>query len=253
MKKKIGKEPFIVLLVFVIIGVAIGGVYIYRKNSARNALAARIAELSPGGAPPETIEELREAIDLYEQMIEQHVRDAAQTGIYWKILATRLQDRGLHNEALEALERTIYYYPEDPTPHYLTGLSAGVVAKSVHDFGVTGENTLRQRYYRLSEESYLRAIELDGRYARPMYGLAVLYVYELDRPEDAIPYLHRYLELRTRDTDAMFILATAYYLTGEFEPALEQYDRILAVTNDAARRDAAERNKQEILDLLYGL
>jgi tetratricopeptide (TPR) repeat protein len=247
---KIRKEAAIGILALGIIALIFTGIAAFQRRSARNTLAARIAELGPrGGGPPETIEGLRTAISAYEAQIEQHVRDAAQTGIYWKILATRLQDRGLHNEALEALERAVYYNPEDPSLHYQIGVSAGILAKSAY---MDPGRQDRERYYALSETGYLRAIELDSRYIRPRYGIGVLYVFELDRPLEAIPHLLRYLEITTKDVDAMFILARAYYMAGEYQPAVDLYDTIIDITKDADKRAEALNNKQVVLDTLYG-
>ncbi|MDR2363886.1 MAG: tetratricopeptide repeat protein [Spirochaetaceae bacterium] len=247
---KIKKEFFIGLMVVIITVSLIGGIYTYQKIKARNSLIARIKELSPQDTPPRTIENLREAIRLYEELIEQHIRDAAQTGVYWKLLATRLQDRGLHHEALDALERAVYYTPEDAYLHYLRGLSAAVAAKSSFD---PPEGTAKvQQYYDLSEMSYLRAIELDEGYGRPRYGIGVLYVFELNRPEDAIPHLLRYLEISRNDVDAMFVLARAYYMVNNYQGALDMYDRIITTSRDAAKRFEAENNRQIILDSYYG-
>ncbi|MDR3139459.1 MAG: tetratricopeptide repeat protein [Treponema sp.] len=248
---KIKKDLITGITVLVIIAFAMGGIILYQLNKSRNTLAARIAEISAAGTP-QSIEELRSAIAVYEDQIEQHIKDVAQTGVYWKILATRLQDRGLHNEALEALERAVYYAPEDPAPYYLTGVSAGIVAKSSLDFAGAGGNSARSRYFDLAESAYLRAIALDERYARPRYGLSVLYLFELNRPEDAIPHLSRYLETQTRDVDAMFLLARAYYMTERYEESLALYDRIIPLTRDTVKRAEAERNKETVLGLLYG-
>jgi tetratricopeptide (TPR) repeat protein len=250
-KMKIKKDLIKIIAALALVAAVLGGIVVYQRNNARNALAARIAEIG-GSASPRTIEELRSAITVYETRIEQHVKDAAQAGVYWKILATRLQDRGLHNEALDALERTIYYTPEEAAPYYLTGVSAAVVAKSFLDFAGTGENADRNTYFDLAESAYLRAIELDERYSRPRYGLGVLYLFELNRPEDAIPHLLRFLELQTRDVDGMFLLARAYYMTGRYEESLPLYDRILTLTRDTAKRTEAERNKETVLGMIYG-
>jgi tetratricopeptide (TPR) repeat protein len=246
---KITKNLIIGIAVLALIALLLGRIVIYQRDKVRNDLAVRIAETG-GGASPETIEGLRSAIAVYEAKIEQHIRDAAQAGVYWKILATRLQDRGLHNEALKALERTIYYTPEEAAPYYLTGVSAAIVAKSFLDFA--GEDASREHYFALAESAYLRAIELDDRYTRPRYGLSVLYLFELDRPDEAVPHLLRYLEIQTRDVDAMFLLARAYYMTERYEEALALYDRIIGLTRDEVRRTEAERNKETVLGLIYG-
>ncbi|MDR2397464.1 MAG: tetratricopeptide repeat protein [Spirochaetaceae bacterium] len=251
---KIRKDVIIGIAVILIIGGGALGGHAYRKYRFRDTLAKRIAELGPpGGGPPTSIQGLREAIALYEAKIEQHVKDAAQTGTYWKILATRLQDRGLHGEALDALERAIYYTPADPSPHYLRGVSAGVVAKASYGSPeVGGGDNRRLRYFELAEGAFLRAIELDNEYARARYGLGILYVFELDRPEDAILHLERYLELSKNEVDGMFVLARAYYMTNRYDGAIDLYDRILQITKDPKKRSDAEQNKAQVVGLLYG-
>jgi tetratricopeptide (TPR) repeat protein len=240
------KEALPGIAVLLIIAGGIGGLWAYQKNKNRNDLAARIADLSPrGGGTPSTIEGLRAAIAAYEEQIERYLKDAAQTGVYWKILATRLQDRGLHLEALDALERALYYYPEDPSLHYMTGVSGGYAAKDAHNFPGR-EGGLRERYLALAESAYQRAIELDERYLRPRFGIAVLYLFELDRPEDAVPHLLRYLDISTRDVDAMFLLARAYYMTSREGEALELYERIEKLTKDPEKRAEAENNRRLI-------
>ncbi|MDR0718839.1 MAG: tetratricopeptide repeat protein [Treponema sp.] len=248
--KKIKKEVAIGIVVIACLVIAFLGVLFYQTEKTRNDMARHIAGLGRD-SPPETIEGLKTAIKAYEKQIENHVSQAAKIGIYWKILASRLQDRSLHNEALEALEQAIYYTPEDPALHYLTGISAGIAAKSQHDF-VGLDNPERQRLFVLSEDAYLRAIELDPRYLPPRYGLAVLYIFELDRPEDAIPHLLQYLEISKSDTDAMFLLASAYYMTEAFEEAVAEYDKIIRLTKDEEKRTRAQDNRQTVLGRLYG-
>ena len=250
---KIKKDMVTGLMVITVIAALVIGINVYRKYSVRSSLAARIAELGPHGGPPATIEGLREAITLYEAQIEQHVKDAAQTGVYWKILATRLQDRGLHTEALNALARAIEYTPEEPTLHYLQGLSAAIVAKSSYNNATArGELTQQNYYFSLAEHSYLRAIQLDSDYGRPRYGLWILYVFELDRPEEAIPHLEHYMDISKNNVDGMFVLARAYYMMGQNQRALAVYDRISSLTKDPKKQAEAEQNKRTILGLPNG-
>jgi len=227
-------------------------VFIYNRTSTRPSreLAKRMAELSPRGGPPETIDGLRQAIALYEDQIERHVREAAQTGVYYKILATRLADRKLHNDALEALERAIYFNSEDPVLFYLTGVSAGSVAKSIVGFSMDSERQ-REHYYDLAEKAYLRALELDITYTRAMYGLAVLYSFELDRPQDAIVQLERYLQIITSDTSAMFILARSYFMIEDLTRASEIYQRIADRTKDKTIREQALELRDQIQGMIY--
>jgi tetratricopeptide (TPR) repeat protein len=248
---KIKKEALIGVGVIVLIAAGILIFTGYERNKRRDTLAAQIAALNPKNGPPETIEGLRTALRAYEAKIEAYVKDAAQTGVYWKILAYRLQARGLHGEALEALEHAISYTPADPALHYLTGVSAGVMAKSALNFEGSPGNMTRENYYALAENGYLRAISLDERYVLPLYGLGVLYVFELDRPREAIPYLTRSLEI-SPGVDAMFVLARAYYMIGSYRDAVAVYERIIGFTKDEEKRNEAQINRQLALDRIYG-
>jgi tetratricopeptide (TPR) repeat protein len=225
---------------------------VVRDGGKKNReLARRIAELSPRGGPPEGIDGLRKAIALYEDQIEKNVREGAQTGVYWKILAIRLADRSMHNDALAAFERAIYFNAEDPVIYNLIGVSAGIVAKSIVGFSANADKE-REHYFKLAESSFLRAIELDSAYTKPLYGLGVLYVFELDRPEEAIPYLEQNLNVLSSDIPAMFVLARAYAVTGSYQKAIDLYDRIISRTKDQKIREEALRNIDIIRGLMYG-
>jgi tetratricopeptide (TPR) repeat protein len=247
-----GRALFIAAIILAI--VAAGALLFmgYRVSSARAVFASRVAEMGSGGAPPETIEGLKSAIATYEDRIQAVLNDAGKAGIYWKLLAVRFMDKAMYGEALEALERAIDYFPEDASLFYRAGISASIVAKSSLDFAGTGRNAERERLLSFAEEAHRRSIALDGTYGRPLYALGVLYVFELDRSEEAIPLLTRYLELESRDVDAMFVLARAYYVTGEYQKAVDLYDRIIATSRDDLKRQEAEANKKAALEALYG-
>jgi tetratricopeptide (TPR) repeat protein len=234
----------VVLLLFA--GVILG-IYLTERQKSRYELARRIAELSPRGGIPSTIEGLRTAIAIYEEAVEEHVQTAAQAGTYWKILAVRLADKGMHLDALDALEMGIRYNGEDPTLFYLTGVSAAMAAKNSLGFSQGSARAEGGRYFTMAERAYLRAIELDGAYAKPRYGLGILYCFELDRPAEAIPHLEKYLELMSRDVDAMFALARSYYMTGAYERAIDLYDRIMVSTKDMEKKDEARNNRDYIM------
>jgi tetratricopeptide (TPR) repeat protein len=250
MNVKERRGAFIGITVIFLIVLSLFAVYLYEKSKDREYLAKLVFSLG-SDSPGNSVEELKASIAAYERRIEKHVRDAAKTGNYWKILAVRLQGRGLHGEALEALERGIYYTPADPALHYYTGVSAGIIAKSVHQFPGSGRGE-RESYFTLAEDAYLRAIELDDRYLRPRYGLAVLYVFELDRPEDAVPLLERCLEISRNDVDTMFVLARAFFMLEKYRAAVEVYDRIITLTRDSQKRIDAQNNRQQAMERIYG-
>jgi tetratricopeptide (TPR) repeat protein len=244
------KEIILAVLIVAVLGSILYSVFKNESERTNRELAKRMAELSPRGGPPETIDGLRKAIALYEDQIERNVKEGAQTGVYWKILAIRLADKGMHNDALSAFERALYFNTEDPVIYYLTGVSAASAAKSMVGFTSDAERE-KERLYKLAENSYLRAMELDITYTRPMYGIGVLYVFELGRPQDAIKYLERYLQIAVSDVSAMFVLANAYYSTENFIGAVELYDRIISRTKDKKIKEKALDNKDIIQGMLY--
>jgi len=238
---------FVILIIVGLLVVVVN----YSQNKFRTDLEKRIAEISPKGGPPETIEGLRAAIALYEAQIERNVKEGAQTGVYWKILAIRLADKGMHRDALDAFDRAIQFSPEDPTLFYRTGESASVVAAAILDFsGNSGVE--KERYTRLAETAYLRSIQLDPVYAKPRLGLGILYTFDLNRAVEAVPHLERYVELTPNDIRGMFVLARAYYMTESYDRAVELYDRIIARTKDPKVKAEAQNNKETIRNLMYG-
>jgi len=243
------KDALIGLFVIVTFGALIVMVYHFEMEKGHRDLAKRIAGLSSRGGPPETIDGLKKAIAIYENQIELNVKTGAQTGVYWKILAIRLADKGMHKDAIEAFDRALYYNADDPTIFYLTGESASVAAASTLDFN---DNSIleRARYQRLAESAYLRAISLDPTYAKPRLGLGILYTFDMDRPADAIPQLDRYLQIMSSDIRGMFVLARAYYMTGDNDRAVELYERIIYRSKDPKVKAEAQNNIGIIRDLM---
>lgn len=211
----------------------------------------RMQALEEGVGNPTTIPELQEAIRRYQNRIEDIVQADVRTGLWYKILATRYLDNKMYKEALENFRMAIEYFPDNQNLYYYVGVCAGYMAKSSLDYNATGDALTRQRYFALSESAYKRAIELEPRYSRALYGLAILYVFELERSAEAIPLLELVLEIEKRHVDAMFVLARAWFMLNEDEKAIELYDRIQSVSTDARRRAEAADNKQLVLDQLY--
>jgi len=220
------------------------------RRRSSTALARRITEMSPGRSTPRTVEGLRQSIARHEAQIARHVRDAAQTGVYWKILGIRLADGGMHRDALAAFERAIDFNAEDPILFYLAGISAGIVAKSIIGISASVLDE-REHFFRVAETAHRRALELDSQYLRPMYALGVLYAFDLNRPQEAIPLLETYLRAMPNDIPAMFILARAHFMTESFDRALELYERIMTRTRDENVRRQAQINRELVWEHMF--
>lgn len=211
----------------------------------------RMQQIEEGVSDPTTVDEIRDAIEKYDARIDDIILATQQTGIWWKLLGTRYLDNQMYGQALDAFQKAVTFYPANQNLYYYIGVCAGYLAESALDYDATGDVSERERYLNLAESAYLRAIEIEPRYVRALYGLSVLYVFEMNRSSDAIPYLEKVLSIEKKHTEAMFVLARAYYVTKQYQKAADLYDQILTVTADKTLKADAERNKKVVLDALY--
>ena len=222
----------------------------FSSCSGNSKYINRIQQLEEGVSNPASIEELEEAISKYQARVEDIIMAETKTGSWYKILGIRYLDRQLYGKALENFLQAIEYYPTNQNLYYYVGLCAGYMAKASLDDG-SASNPVRERYLNLAESAYLRAIELEPRYARALYGLSIIYVFERDEPEKALPYIELFTQIETADMDGKMVLARVYYSLGEYQEAVDVYDEIIRQTKDTARRDAAQSNKEFVLEELY--
>lgn len=200
---------------------------------------------------PTTIDELEDAIKKYQLRVEDIVSSESQIGIWYKILATRYLDEKMYGRALENFQKAIEYYPENQNLYYYVGLCAGFMAKSSLDYNGTGDLSKRQNYLELSKRAYLRAIQIEPTYVRALYGLSVLYIFEYDDSFMAIPYLKKLLSVDTKHTDAMFLLARAYYENNDYDEAVKLYDTIESLSTSEEKKAEARANKRVVLDAQF--
>lgn len=214
----------------------------------------RMQKLEEGVSNPTTKEELKEALKKYDARAMDLVTTQAQEGMWYKILGTRYLDEGMYFEAYEAFKQAVLFFPNNQNLYYYIGICAGYIANKELDYNATGgldSATKKMNYLKLAESSFLTSLEIDSRYFRSMYALGVLYVFQLNDPNSAIPYLERFLEVQKRDTDGMFVLANAYYMTSEFDKAIALYDQIIKINPNEQKTADAQRNKKAVLDAQY--
>ncbi len=202
----------------------------------------RLQELEEGVHNPLTEAELKDAISKYEKRVEDIMIAEGRIGIWYKMLGSRYMDKKMYRKALKSFESALEYYPENQNLFYKVALSASLIAKNSLDFDATGTDVEKKRYYALAVSAYERAIEIDPKYSRAIYALSVLYIFELNRPADAIPILESVVEREQKPLKHMFLLARAYYVTGETASAIEMYERIIAVSGSEKQREEAQRN-----------
>lgn len=226
--------------------------FLFSSCGVSNKRIIRMQKMEEGVGSPTTIEELQTAIEKYDARIADLQLSQSQVGIWYKILGTRYLDNKMYGEALKAFQSALQYYPDNQNLYYYVGICAGYMSHTALDYNATGNMEQKYNYLKLAETAYLRAIEIEPRYSRALYALSVLYVYELDEPAKAIPYLEKVLDIEKKHTDAMFVLARAYYSTYEFDKAVEMYDKIISVTTSDKKKADAEANKKIVLDASYG-
>ena len=231
------------LLIMSLILVSCGGV--------SNKTIIRHQKMEEGVDSPTSIEELKDAIKKYQERVADVQLAQSQIGIWYKILGTRYLDNKMYGEALKAFQEALTYYPDNQNLYYYVGVCAGYMSHAALDYNARGSNEIKYNYLKLAEEAYLRAIAIEDRYVRALYGLGVLYVFELDEPEKAIPYLEKAISIDTKNLDTMFVLARAYYSSYEFDKSIAMYDKIIETTKSDDTKKTAEENKKIVLDASY--
>jgi len=173
-----------------------------------------------------------------------------QLASYWRLLSHRYIEAAMYGEAYDAALKALHFYPDNSGLYNIAGMSAAWLAK-VADVDARQVQPSAAGLLAAAERAFLTAIELDDRATRSMYALAVLYSFELDRPEEALVWLERYMTIITENIDALFLYARTLYVLGRPEEAITVYDRIIDLTRVDEKRDQARTNKQQILDELY--
>ena len=206
----------------------------------------RLQELEEGVSNPNTEAELKDAIRKYEKRVDDIIIAEGRIGIWYKILGSRYMDQKMYKKALKAFQSALEYYPENPNLFYQAGLAASLTAKNSLDFELTGTDIEKKRYFDLAASAYNRALEIDSKHSKAVYALSVLYIFELNRPAEAIPILEKITEWEKKPIDHLFLLGAAYYMTGENEKAIAVYERIIEISSSAEKKAKAESNIREI-------
>lgn len=216
-----------------------------------NKTIQRQLKLEEGVSNPLTIEELQDAINKYSTRVSETQLAMSQVGMWYRLLGTRYVDNKMYGEALKCFQEAIKYYPNNQNLFYYVGVCAGYMSKASLDYGATGTHNQKYNYLKLAEEAYLRALEIDGRYTNAMYGLSVVYLYELEEPDKAIPLLEKLLSIDTRHFDAMFALARAYVDVYEYDKAIQMYDKIIDSTKSEELLSHAKENRLKLMGVSH--
>jgi tetratricopeptide (TPR) repeat protein len=207
-----------------------------------------------------TVDQLKEAIAGYAKEAEvRKFGDAAKLGLdasanlgaYRILLADRYIEKKMFKDAYDVLVLAAQTYPDDYRIYYNAGMCAAYIAKSFDAKGPAGQAD-KERWFATAETCYRRSISINMRSTQAMYGLAVLYSFELGRPADAVPYLTNILGVETKNVDAMMLLARCYAQLGKADEAANWYETAARTTVVPEKKRAAEANRAEVLKRLGG-
>lgn len=220
-------------------------------SSCRNsAFLRRLQDMELGVNNPTSIEELESAIKKYQKKVDNIIMSEQRIGIWYKMLGHRYMDKKMYKKAIECFRAALEYYPENQHLFYQIGVCAGVLAKGTLKYPDAPSVDTKYEYFDLSASSYKRAVEIDPNYTRAVYALSVLYVFELNRPQDAITIMEPIAAKEKKPLDSLFILGRAYFMTGQYQKAIAAYDRIIATSGSAEQRNDAQRNKDIVLTMM---
>jgi len=202
-------------------------------------------------APPSTIEEYKDGIKRYGDEVEKTALAMEKIGTYWRMLAVKCLEKGLYGDAYDAALKGLRHYPDSSGLYYVAGLSAAFLSKTA-SAEVGGGGASRTAWLAASEGAYQQSLKIDPENSKALYGIAVLYTFELERHEEALGPLEAILAKDTRNIDAMFVYARALYGAGRLQDSADAYDRIIATTTMDEKKKMAADNKKSVLDELYG-
>ena len=194
-----------------------------RENMPESHTAQRIAEYN-------------QKIEEYREELQAAVQAAGNIASFSKWLAIEYIKMGMFGLALESLKEALLIEPNNEVLFYLSGISAMYLAK-IHDTHAPE----RIQLMRAAEYSFIRSIEIKSDYHDPLLGISVLYIFEQNRSDDALPYLNKALEIDSNNPYVQALLGRISSEKGENERAAQYYER-------AAELDRAQGFHHQFLE-----
>lgn len=193
-------------------------------------------------ASEHTIEELEADVAEYRDAVNERFSAARNLASAHRMLGMRYLESDMYGPALDQFQNAADIQGGNATLFYYAGVSAANHAKSAL------EEDEREQRYETAERAYLRALELRDRYPSAAYGLAVLYAYELDRPEEAREYIDKVLDWRTQDVRALAVSGYVYSQLGRVDEAIREYDAVIEHADDEDLREQARNMRQQLME-----
>ncbi len=194
-----------------------------------------------GKSSKERIEKIKKEIKRYQKEVQRTVKASAEIGIYYRMLGLEYMRLKMYAEAMKSFKEAIHYYPENPVLYYYAGVCAGKTAQSKI------KKDEQMAMFSTAAAFYSRAVALNTHYSAALFALSVLYVYELGRPNDALPLLERIVKNDSSNVNALFLLARTDVMVGRNREAVALYNKILEMKGADAKMKKSARSLRDRL------
>jgi len=205
-------------------------------------LAEEVYQLEPGAdqdAPevPEKIREIQKDINHWEDELNDALTAAKNTGRFYRVLGMKYMEYDMFGPARDSFSRSLEFTPENARLYYYRGIAVSRVAMTRQDEGT------RQQEMEMAEADYIRAIQVEPIFMPPYYSLAVLYIYELNRPFEADLYLEKYVSVERSEPRGHLLYGQLLEQMGRLEEALDHYNKVLSLS-------ASDEEKEQVKEYI---
>ncbi len=234
-------------IIFIVILVTITALLLSSCNETRKKILERILRTESGDyenekVSRERIKELEEGIKEYTDDVERVVKANAEIGIYYRMLALEYIDLEMYHYALNNLEKAMEFYPTHSVLSFYAGLAKANIARAEIS------EIKRLSLFQEAESYYITAVRIRKGYANAMYALAVIYMFDLNRPEEAAPLLEEILSLDPHNWEAKILYARFKVVSGDIDAAIDLYNEISEDAWDDEMKEQAGRNRDSLLE-----
>ncbi|HAV43074.1 TPA: hypothetical protein DCX15_03570 [bacterium] len=161
-------------------------------------------------------EDWERAIKEYQKIIDLKVEAHGRIAYIHRKLGDLFLEREMFSKAEEHYLLALELLPNIPELRYSLGITYA-------NLGITEEVYLDKAI-----TEYENAIKLNPKFAKPYYGMGLIYFYKKGMLETGILNMKRAIELGPDYIDAYVALGRMYYEAGNYQGAIDTYERVIA-------------------------